>query len=107
MQNVAALSDLVEALRCSADAVPSHKHSDQSRGERRRRMLRTRGTCTDSDSGSSLHVVGCEASYCASSAHRCTSEGWRFRTAQEQGVLKSFRKPAPGTVVAYKQPIVL
>ena len=33
----------VEALRCSADAVLSHKHADQPRGERRRGVLRTSG----------------------------------------------------------------
>jgi hypothetical protein len=35
----------VGALRCPADAVLSHQHSDQSRGERRRRMFEARGTC--------------------------------------------------------------
>jgi len=34
-----------EALRCPADAVLSHQNSDQSRGERRRRMFEARGTC--------------------------------------------------------------
>src|ERR1017187_6725148 len=39
-----------EALRRSADAVLSRKHADQPRGERRRAMLRARGTRTDSKS---------------------------------------------------------
>jgi putative SOS response-associated peptidase YedK len=34
MRDVAAASDLAEALRCSADAVLSREHADQPRGER-------------------------------------------------------------------------
>jgi hypothetical protein len=40
----------LEALRCSADAVLPDQHSDQPRGERRRRMLRARATRRDSES---------------------------------------------------------
>lgn len=55
MRDVSAAS-AAEALRCSVDAVLSHQQSDQPRGERRRGVLRTRGTRTDS--GSAVRLAG-------------------------------------------------
>ena len=55
MRDVTAAVRTVEASRCSANAALSREHSDQSRRERRRGMLRDRGTRPDS--GSALHSV--------------------------------------------------
>ena len=43
-KNVAAVSDLLKPYDARHDAVLSRQHPDQSRGERRRSLLRTRGT---------------------------------------------------------------
>ncbi len=47
-------AETLEALRWAADALLSREHPDQSRGSRRRGMLRTRGTPAH------LHTAGHE-----------------------------------------------